>query len=88
VLSEASGKKVILNAFGKTPQDLKTRGIAGLFYSKSLVICHFGDFIPCSSKMSGKKGKSPLEFTGKAYIFVSSDIHPKILSIKNLSCAN
>jgi hypothetical protein len=47
----------------------------------------FGDFIPCGKK-SRKKGENPLEFTGKAYIFVGFDYLPKILSIKNLSCAN
>jgi len=43
-----------------------------------------GNFVPTPLKSPKKKGKSPLEFTGKAYIFVGSDIHPKILSIKNL----
>jgi hypothetical protein len=61
--------------------------MAGLFYSKPLNIPHLGNLFP-PSKKSEKKEKSPLENTGKAYIFVSSDIHPKILSIKNLSWTN
>jgi hypothetical protein len=48
----------------------------------------FGALYSLPQKSPKKKGKSPLVFTGKAYIFVGSDIHPKILSIKNLSWTN
>ena len=51
-------------------------------------ISHLGILFPARPKKSEKKGKSPLENTEKAYIFVGFDYLPKILSMNNLSCAN
>ena len=51
-------------------------------------ISHLGILFPAHPKKSEKKGKSPLENTEKAYIFVGFDYLPKILSMNNLSCAN
>jgi len=48
----------------------------------------FWGFYSLPAKSPEKKGKNPLEFTGKAYIFVAFDYHPKILSMNNLSCTN
>jgi hypothetical protein len=82
-------EKLIPNAFGKVPQDLKDPQNCGSFLLKTTVIPHLEDFYSLPRlKKSEKKGKSPLEFTRKAYIFVDSNIHPKILSMNNLSCAN
>ena len=89
MISEVKWEKAILNAFGiisrRSSKDPQNRG--SLLF-KMPAISHLGILFPAHPKKSEKKGKSPLENTEKAYIFVGFDYLPKILSMNNLSCAN
>ena len=85
MISGANWEKIIPNGFvGNFHKILKTRDSAGFYRLKCPVIPYLGILFPSPHKKSKKKGKSPLENTEKAYIFVSFNWLPKILSIKNL----